>query len=174
MLRYPKYNRHKIDKITEKRDMVKVLFVCLGNICRSPMAEFVCKDMALKRGMADRMQIASAGTSAEEAGNPVFRGARAELSEHGISCEGKRARKLTFDDYWEYDYILCAESRNIHSAIRIFGGDPQGKVMRLLDFSKAPRDIADPWYTGDFYTTYGDIAKGCSSFLDYLQMHNKI
>ena len=154
--------------------MIRVLFVCLVNICRSPMGEFMLKDLVAREGLADRFLIASAGTSAEEEGNAVYPPARAELARHGISCAGKRARKLTVRDYSENDYILAMEGRNIAAMLRIFGGDPQGKVFRLLDFSSRPRDIADPWYTGNFSLTFADIEEGIEAFLQYLRKMKKV
>lgn len=148
--------------------MIRVLFVCLGNICRSPMAEFLFKDMAQKRGEAGRYLAESAGTSSEEEGNPVYPPARAELARHGISCAGKRARPLTAADYAKYDYILAAESANVRSILRICGDDPEKKVHRILDFSARPRDISDPWYTGDFARTYADLAEGLEGFFRLL------
>ncbi|MDO4293145.1 MAG: low molecular weight protein-tyrosine-phosphatase [Eubacteriales bacterium] len=149
--------------------MIKVLFVCLGNICRSPMAEFIFRDMVQKRGLAGQFRIASAATSREEIGNPVYPPAQRKLREHGIDPSGKRARQMTGRDYEEYDYLLAAERRNITNMLRITGGDPQHKIRRLLDYSDRPRDIDDPWYSGDFETAYRDITEGCAAFLDYLQ-----
>lgn len=146
--------------------MVRVLFVCLGNICRSPMGEFIFKDIAARANVP--VFAVSAGTSDEEEGNPVYPPARAELARHGISCAGKRARRLERADYDNFDYILAMETSNVRGILRICGGDPQDKVFRLLDFSARPRDIADPWYTGDFASTYADIAEGCEAFLHWL------
>lgn len=148
--------------------MIKILFVCLGNICRSPMAEFVMKDLVKKRNMEDFFYIASAATSSEEVGNPVHPGTRKKLSEFGISVAGKRAVKLTIKDYDKYDYIVGMEARNITNIMRIFGSDPSGKVSRLLDYGERPRDIADPWYTGDFDTTYEDVLEGCQALLEHI------
>ena len=153
--------------------MTRVLFVCLGNICRSPMGEFLMKERVSKEGVSEQFKIASAGTSAEEAGNPIYPPARAELAKHGISCAGKRARKLSAKDYSENDYILAMESRNVAAILRIFGGDPERKVFRLLDFSSNPRDIADPWYSGNFELTYSDIEEGLDAFLNYLREKKK-
>lgn len=147
---------------------MKILFVCHGNICRSPMAEFVLRDMVAARGLGDRFEIASAATSAEEIGNPVYPPARAELRRHGIACAGKTARRLVRADYAAYDWLIGMERVNIRNMLRILGGDPDGKVCRLLDFSEAPRDIDDPWYSGQFDRTYADIVAGCEALLGKL------
>ncbi len=154
--------------------MINVIFVCHGNICRSPMAEFVFRDMVEKRGLGDCFCIASAATSMEEVGNPVHRGTREKLREHGISTEGKRAQVLERTDYGRYDYLLGMESWNLMNMRRILGGDPENKIHRLLDFSDNPRDIADPWYTGNFDATYNDIAEGCQAFLRWLKDNGQI
>ena len=154
--------------------MIRVLFVCHGNICRSPMSEFILKDMTARRGISDLFQIASAATSREEIGNPVYPPARRKLLQHGIDPSGKTARQITRRDYEEYDYILAAESYNIRNIERITGGDPDHKIHRLLDFSARPRDIDDPWYTGDFDTAWNDIVEGCEAFLDWLEKENRI
>lgn len=146
--------------------MIKVLFVCLGNICRSPMAEFVLKDLVKKKNIDNNFLIESAGTSDEELGNPVHYGTRNKLAEVGISTAGKFARQLKKEDYEKYDYILAMETSNLKSIYRILGEDKDNKVFRLLDFSNNPRDIADPWYTGNFNVTYDDILEGCIAFLD--------
>ena len=152
---------------------IKVLMVCHGNICRSPMAEFVLKDMVARAGLADRFYIASAATSTEEiwngVGNPVYPPAREELARHGIGCEGKRAVQLTRDDYNKYDYLIGMDSANIRNMHRMLGGDPEGKVYRLLSFAGVERDISDPWYTGNFDETYRDVSLGCNAFLEYLR-----
>ncbi len=153
--------------------MIKILFICHGNICRSPMSEFILRDMVKRRGIADRFHIASAATSREEIGNPVYPPARRKLKEHGIDPIGKRARQMTKADYGEYDYLLAAEQYNIRNMLRITGGDPDRKICRLLDFSDRPRDIADPWYTGDFDTAWEDIVEGCEAFLAYLEREGK-
>ncbi len=150
--------------------MIKVLFVCLGNICRSPMAEFLLKDMVKKKNIENEFIIESAGTSNEEEGNPVHFGTRRKLSEIGISTDGKYARKLQKEDYEKYDYILAMEEKNVKNIIRIIGEDKDNKVHRLLDYSENPRDIADPWYTGNFDETYNDIMEGLESFLEYLKI----
>ena len=153
--------------------MIKVLFICHGNICRSPMAEFVLKDMVSGAGLADRFYIASAATSTEEiwngVGNPVYPPAREELARHGIGCEGKRAVQLTRDDYDKYDYLIGMDSANIRNMHRMLGGDPEGKVYKLLSFAGVERDISDPWYTGNFDETYRDVSLGCNAFLEYLR-----
>lgn len=153
--------------------MIKVLFVCLGNICRSPMAEFVLKDMVQKQGIADQFYIASAATSSEEiyrgVGNPVYPPAKQELARHGISCEGKRAVQLVKSDYERYDYLIGMEDVNLRNMRRIFGEDREHKVYRLLEFTDEPgRQIADPWYSGNFELTYRQIEEGCAAFLKWL------
>ncbi len=148
--------------------MIKVLFVCLGNICRSPMAEFVLKDMVDKLHRSAQFYIASAATSTEEIGNPVHYGTRELLRRKGISTAGKYARQMTRQDYKEYDYLIGMDQWNIRNMVRITGGDPEGKIFKLLDFTDHTRDIADPWYTGDFETTYADILEGCQALLEKL------
>lgn len=147
------------------QDMIKILFVCYGNICRSPMAEFIMKDLVKLNHLSDSFHIASAATSREEIGNPVYPQARRKLQEYGISCAGKQAVQLTREDYRKYDYLIGMETRNIRDMHRILGGDPDQKVCRLLDFALHPHDIADPWYSGDFTTTYEDIKEGCEALL---------
>lgn len=148
--------------------MIRILFVCLGNICRSPMAEFVMKDLIDKKNLTEEFYISSAATSAEEIGNPVHHGTRNKLRELGISTAGKYAVQLKKKDYGNYDYILGMEQRNITGIMRIVGSDPKRKIKRLLDYSSNPRDIADPWYTGDFDTTYNDVKEGCETLLDMI------
>jgi len=152
--------------------MIRVLFICHGNICRSPMAEFMFKKMVNDRGIEGDFLIESAATSTEEiwngVGNLVYPPARDELRSHGIDCSGKRARQVRRDDYENFDYLLCMENVNIRNTMRIIGGDPEEKIKRLLDYSSRPRDIADPWYTGGFDRTYKDIAEGLEAFLHYL------
>lgn len=154
--------------------MVKIMFVCHGNICRSPMAEFVFRHMVKEKKLSDKFSIASSATSREEIGNSVHSGTKRKLREVGISCEGKTAVQLTKKDYEIYDYILCMESYNIKNALRIVGNDEEGKIHRLLDFTTHPRDIADPWYTGNFDETYKDIKEGCAALLDYLLKRQRI
>ena len=154
--------------------MIKILFVCHGNICRSPMAEFIMKDMVKKRGLADEFYIASAATSTEEIwgdrGNPVYPPARKELAKHGISCDGKYAVQLKREDYAKYDYLIGMDSANIRNMERMCGGDPEGKIYRLLSFAGSSRDVADPWYTRDFKTTYNDVVEGCGALLEYIMV----
>jgi protein-tyrosine phosphatase len=151
--------------------MIKILFVCLGNICRSPMAEFVFKDMVKKQGLADQFYIASAATSREEIGNPVHPGTRKKLNSLGISVAGKYATQLCKKDAEIYDYILGMEQRNIINIHKIIGENTNNKVCRLLDLTNKPRDIADPWYTGDFEQTYNDIYEGCTALLEECISH---
>lgn len=148
--------------------MTRILFVCLGNICRSPMAEFIFKDLAAKAGRGAEFEAASAGTSSEEYGNPVYPPARRKLAEHGIACAGKTARQLTRADYDRYDLLIGMESRHLAAMRRICGGDPAGKMHRLLDYTARPADIADPWYTGDFDAAWNDIESGCRALLGQL------
>lgn len=145
--------------------MTKILFVCHGNICRSPMAEFIMKDLVQKAGLEERFHIASAATSAEEIGNPVYPPARRKLAEHGISCAGKTARQLTKADYALYDLLIGMDRANIRNMARICSGDPDGKIKRLLDFADRPGDVADPWYTGDFDATWRNVLEGCQRML---------
>lgn len=149
-------------------DMIRILMVCHGNICRSPMAEFVMKDMIEKKQLHHHFYVASAATSTEEIGNPVHYGTREKLREHGIYTEGKYAVQLSQKDYDRYDYLIGMEQRNLTNMMRILRGDPEGKVRRLLDFSANPRDIADPWYTGDFQITFEDVHQGCEGLLTYI------
>ena len=146
--------------------MIKILFVCHGNICRSPMAEFVMKDMVEKKGIAEKFYIASAATSTEEIGNGVHYGTRKKLAEFGISTDGKRTVQLKKSDYDKYDYIIGMDSWNMRNMKRMLPEDVDNKIHLLLDFSDNPRDIADPWYTGDFDTTYDDIFEGCTALMN--------
>ena len=148
--------------------MIRVLFVCHGNICRSPMAEFVFKDMVEKQGLSGMFYIASAATSSEEIGNPVHWGTREKLKEHGISSRGKKAVRLIREDYDKYDYIIGMDSMNMTWMRSIIGSDSEGKLYKLMDFTDKPRDVADPWYTGNFDVTYEDILKGCEALMEYL------
>lgn len=154
--------------------MIKVMFVCHGNICRSPMAEFVLKDMAAKRGFQKDFYIASSATSTEEIGNPVHYGTRNKLKQYGISTDGKCAVQLNKNDYERYDYFIGMEHRNIINMQRILGKDEKKKIHRLLDFTKNPKDIDDPWYTGNFDLTYKEIYEGCEAFLEVIMVKNKL
>lgn len=149
--------------------MIKILMVCHGNICRSPMAEFVMKDMVNKRGLTDRFYIASAATSTDEIGSGVHRGTRQKLSAEGIPMEDHRARQLTSRDYNEYDYFIGMDSANIRNMKRILNGDSENKISRLLDRTDCVGDIADPWYTGNFDQTYKDVVLGCEALLLHLK-----
>lgn len=140
--------------------MVKILFVCHGNICRSPMAEFILKDMARRAGVGQNFEVASAAVSREELGNPVYPPARRELAKHGISCAGKAARQVTPADYADYDRIYYMDRSNARYLARMLPADPE-KIRPLLD-----RDVADPWYTGDFSATWADLVEGCSAILE--------
>lgn len=148
--------------------MIKILFVCHGNICRSPMAEFVFKDMVKKKGLADRIYVASAATSREEIGNPVHRGTKNKLSKYGISTAGKYAVQMTGKDYREYDYIIGMDGYNLRNMERMTGGDPLHKLSLLLDYTDRPGSIADPWYTGNFDETYTDVVEGCNGLLRHI------
>lgn len=148
--------------------MKKILFVCYGNICRSPMAEFVMKDLAKKAGIAPRLLIESAATSREEIGNPVYPPARSKLAEHKISCEGHTARQMTAADYGKYDLLIGMDGANLRDMRHICGGDPNGKIHLLMDYTSRPGDVADPWYTGDFETTWQDISEGCRGLMKEL------
>ena len=148
--------------------MTRILFVCHGNICRSPMAEFVMKKMVEEAGLTHRFEIASAATSSEELGNPVYPPARRELQKHGIGCEGKTARRMSREDYDRYDLLVGMDFANIRNMTRICGGDPDGKIKLLLDYAGRHDEVADPWYTGDFRSTWDDVTEGCRALLDTL------
>ena len=158
----------KIIKSLENNKIIKILFVCHGNICRSPMAEFVMKDLVKKAGQEDRFVIESAATSTEEIGNGVYPPARRKLAEHGIGCQGKTARQMTRSDYGRFDLLIGMDAWNIRNMRNICGGDPDEKIKMLMDFTRRPGDVADPWYTGDFESTWRDVLEGCQALLDKL------
>ncbi len=149
--------------------MTRILFVCHGNICRSPMAEFVMKDLVKKAGLASQFQIASAATSREEISNPVYPPARRKLAEHGISCSGHTARQLTNSDYEEYDLLIGMDKANLRDMYRICGGDFADKMHLLMDFTDRPGDVVDPWYTDDFEASWRDVEEGCKGLLEKMQ-----
>ena len=150
-------------------DPIRILFVCHGNICRSPMAEFVMKDIVRRRHLESRFEIDSAATSREEIGSPVYPPARRKLAENGIGCAGHHARQMTKADYDYYDRIICMDQRNIRNALRITGGDPEHKIALLLDYAdRTGEEVADPWYTGDFDATWDDITSGCEGLFRQL------
>ncbi|OUQ40075.1 low molecular weight protein-tyrosine-phosphatase [Faecalibacterium sp. An122] len=152
--------------------MTKILFVCHGNICRSPMAEFIFKDLVQKGGRAEEFEVASCATSREEiwngVGNPVYPPAREELAKHGIGCAGKRAVQLTKADYNHYDLLIGMDENNIRNMMRILGADPEGKVRKLMDYTGRGGDVADPWYSDRFDIAYRDIEEGCKALLEHL------
>ena len=149
--------------------MKRIMFVCHGNICRSPMAEFIFKKMIAEKGLEDEFFVASCATSREEIvggiGNPVYPPARAELLRHGIDPEGKRAVQLKADDYRKYDLFIAMDSMNVRNMMRIIESDPDNKVKKLMDYTSRGGDVADPWYTGEFSVTYRDVCDGCVGLL---------
>lgn len=149
--------------------MTRILFVCLGNICRSPMAEYVMRDLVRQAGLEDQVQVASAATSREELGNPVYPPARRKLAEHGIACEGHAARQMTAADYDRFDLLIGMDQNNLRNMNRICGGDPQHKLRMLMDYTDRPGEVADPWYTGDFDSTWQDVLAGCQGLLAQLE-----
>ena len=146
--------------------MTRILFICHGNICRSPMAEFIMKDLVKKAGLEAQFHIASAATSTEEIGNSVYPPARRKLAEHGIDCTGKTARQLTNSDYDKFDLLIGMDRANLRNMHRICGGDFASKLHLLMDYTDRPGDVADPWYTDDFETTWQDVLTGCRGLLD--------
>lgn len=148
---------------------IRILFVCHGNICRSPMAHFYFADLVKKQGLADLFYIDSAATSYEEIGNPVHPGTRRKLQEAGISCAGKTARKMTKADYREFDYLIGMDQWNIRNMVQSCGGDPEKKIYKMMEFAGSGRDVADPWYTGDFEVTWADVTEGCEGLLKFLR-----
>lgn len=152
--------------------MIKIMFVCHGNICRSPMAEFILKNMVKQKGLQENFAICSSATSTEEiwngVGNPVYPPARAVLESHGIDPAGKRAVQLNKSDYEKYDLFIGMDSANIRNMRRIFGGDSKGKIHKLMEYTHSTADVSDPWYTRDFDRCYNDIYKGCKALLKSL------
>ena len=152
--------------------MKKIMFVCHGNICRSPMAEFIMKDMLVRAGLEKDAFVSSSATSSEEiwngVGNPIYPPAREMLKKHGISCEGKRAVLLKSSDYDKYDIFICMDNNNVRNAIRIFGSDRENKVKKLMDYTARGGEVADPWYSGNFDVAYNDIQEGCKALFKEL------
>ncbi len=148
--------------------MIKILFVCHGNICRSPMAEFVMKELVRRAGREDEFLIESAATSREELGNDMHYGTKQKLTQMGIPFSRRAARQITRDDYERYDWLVAMDDENIYYMNRCWAPDPKRKIVRLLSFAGLTRDIADPWFTGNFDDTYDDVLKGCTAFLKYL------
>lgn len=166
--------KHEIDlsenKASGENNSIRIMFVCHGNICRSPMAEFIFKKLASDRGVSNRFYVSSSATSTEEIycgkGNPVYPPAKAELTAHGICCDGKYAVQLKRADYNDYDLFIGMDSANIRNMIRIFGDDNENKIRKLMYYTAQGGDVADPWYTGRFDITYRDILSGCSALID--------
>lgn len=154
--------------------MLDILFICHGNICRSPLAEFVMKDLTERQGLAGKFQIASAATSREELGNDIHPGTRRVLEREGIPFSSRQARQITKSDYEAYDYIIAMDRANLRNLERLLGGDPEGKFFLFLEFAGEHRDIADPWYTGNFDETYRDIQQGCTALLEFLLQQHKL
>ena len=147
---------------------MRILFVCHGNICRSPMAEFIMKDLVRKRGFSDRFEIESCATSTEELGNDIYPPAKRCLSSHGIPFERRSARQMTKADYDRYDIIIAMDSANIYNMRRFVGDDPDEKVSMMMSYCGKDKDVADPWYTGDFERTFDDISEACEGLLESL------
>ena len=154
--------------------MIKIMFVCHGNICRSPFAEFVMKDLVKSKGFEDKFYIRSAATSTEEIGNGVYPPVKRLLEKRGIDCSEKRATQVKKSDYENFDYIICMDRNNLRNIGRIVGNDKENKISLLLDYTDTPRDVADPWYTGDFLATETDVDNGCLGLLEYIKKHNGI
>ena len=149
--------------------MIKILFICLGNICRSPLAEFYFKDLVAKHNLSAEFYIESAATSYEETGNPVHPGTRKKLAAAGISCAGTTARCMEREDYRKFDYLIGMDQANIRNITQIAGGDPEKKIYKMMEFTGSGLDVADPWYTGDFEATYRDVLAGCKGLLECLK-----
>ena len=149
--------------------MKRIMFVCHGNICRSPMAEFVMRDMVKKRGLESEFEIASCATSTEEIGNDIHRGTRAILTKYGVPYSPREAVQVSRLDYNKYDLFVCMDGANVRNLGRIFGADPENKIKKLLDYTSHPGDVADPWYTGNFEETWRDINEGCNALLNLLK-----
>ena len=148
--------------------MKRIMFVCHGNICRSPMAEFVMRMLVREAGREDEFFIRSSATSTDELGNPVYPPARREMAKHGIDTTGKVSVQLSYSDYEKYDLFIGMDSANIRNMTRMLGGDPEGKIRKLMDYTSRGGDVADPWYTGDFETTWRDVLDGCTELLKTL------
>ena len=148
---------------------IKVMFVCHGNICRSPMAEFIFKDMVKKQGMEDLFEIASSAVSFEEIGNPVYPPAKEILAKNGISCSGKRAVRFEYEDYLTNDYIAVMDGSNMRNILRITRGENDGRIKMLLEYAGETASVSDPWYSGDFKTAYNDILRGCTALLEEIK-----
>ena len=153
--------------------MTKILFICHGNICRSPMAEFIFKKMLAEQGLSNEFVVDSAATSTEEIwngiGNPVYPPAREKLKEHGISCDGKRARQITKEDESKYDFLIAMDTRNLKNMEKVFGNEAKHKTHLLLEYTGDTRSISDPWYSNDFDTAYNEIEQGCKALLESLE-----
>lgn len=148
--------------------MIKVLMICHGNICRSPLAEYLLRDMAARRGLSSEISVDSAATSSEELGNPIYPPMQREMRSHGLDPSGHTARRMRLSDYDEYDYIIGMDEENRRHLMRFFSNDPDGKISLLMDYTDRPRDVADPWYTRDFGATWRDVEEGCAGFLNTL------
>lgn len=169
------YHYNIIVKLRERRDkMFKILFVCHGNICRSPTAEYVMRDIVKKAGLEKYISVASAATSYKEVGSPVYPMARDLLNKHGIDCSEKRSRQLRYEDYAEYDMLIGMDEMNIKNMTRMCGGDKEGKISLLMDYTSRPGSVADPWFTRDFDAAWKDICEGCEGLLKYLKSQVKI
>jgi len=152
--------------------MIKIMFVCHGNICRSPLAEFLMKELVTKEGQIDNFYICSAATSTEEIGNPIYPPIKQILNSNGIDCSQKKAVRVKKYDYYDFDFLICMDKNNLHNLSYIIGSDIDNKVYRLLDFTNNPRDVADPWYTRDFKSCENDIRIGCKAFYDFIIKSN--